>query len=131
LPPRFFIDRNLGSKQLPRALRDAGWDVVTMADHYGELTGQRITDTAWLALAGTQGWPVLMKDKRIRYRALEQEALRANGVKAFGLSRGDLSGEQQVSMFLKFERRIFDACLSSGPFLYVITANTMRRVELS
>ena len=131
MPPSFFIDRNLGSKQLPRALRDAGWDIVTMADYYGELAGQRITDSEWLALAGSRGWPVLMKDKRIRYRALELEALRDNGVKAFCLSRGDLGGELQVSAFLKFEERIYDACLAPGPFLYVITGSSMRKVDLN
>lgn len=130
MPPSFFIDRNLGSKQLPRALRDAGWDVVTMAEHYGELAGQRITDTEWLALAGARGWPVLMKDKKIRYRALEQQALRDNGVKAFCLSRGNLSGESQIAAFLRFEDRIHDACLTPGPFLYVITASSMRKVDL-
>lgn len=29
-PPRFFIDRSLGRKAIPEALRADGWDIVTL-----------------------------------------------------------------------------------------------------
>ena len=31
-PPRFFLDRNLGRKAVPEALRADGWDVITLAE---------------------------------------------------------------------------------------------------
>lgn len=34
-PPRFFLDRSLGRKAVPEALRADGWDVITLAEHYG------------------------------------------------------------------------------------------------
>lgn len=39
-----------------------------MADVYGERIGQGLADAEWLRDAGTQGWVVLIKDDRIRYR---------------------------------------------------------------
>ena len=34
-PPRFFLDRSLGRKAVPEGLRMDGWDIVTLAEHYG------------------------------------------------------------------------------------------------
>ena len=31
-PPRFFLDRSLGRKAVPEALRADGWDIVTLAE---------------------------------------------------------------------------------------------------
>lgn len=130
MPHRFLIDRNLGTKVLPRALRDAGWQVSTLADEFGEEHAQRATDQEWLQHAGEQGFAVLMKDKRIRYRTLERQALLHFGVKASCLSQGSLTGDEQAKAFLRAERRIMLACEDAGPFLYVLTARDMRRVEL-
>jgi hypothetical protein len=33
-PPRFFLDRRLGRKAVPEALRADGWDVITLAEYY-------------------------------------------------------------------------------------------------
>jgi len=129
LPHRFLIDRNLGTKVLPRALRDAGWQVSTLADEFGEARAQRATDEEWLEYAGERGLAVLMKDKRIRYRAAERDALIRHHVKAFCLSQGSLTGDQQAAAFLRAERRVMQACEEPGPFLYILTARDMRRVD--
>ena len=71
-----------------------------------------------------------MKDKRIRYRQSERDALTRFKVRAFCLSQGSLTGEQQSAAFLRAESRIMRACEDSGPCLYVLTARDMRRVEL-
>jgi hypothetical protein len=42
-----------------------------------------LADTEWLRDAGENGWVVLMKDDKIRYRPAELEALTASGVRAF------------------------------------------------
>ncbi len=69
--PRFFIDRSLGRVAVPTALRDDGWDVVTLAEHYGMPRDEEVADTEWIADAASRDWPVLMKDKRIRHRSVE------------------------------------------------------------
>ncbi|MCB2412567.1 hypothetical protein LGT39_06855 [Demequina sp. TTPB684] len=130
MPHRFLIDRNLGTKVLPRALRGAGWQVSTLADEFGEARAQQATDEEWLQYAGERGLAVLMKDKRIRYRRSERETLTRFEVRAFCLSQGSLTGDQQSAAFLRAESRIMRACEDAGPFLYVLTARDIRRVEL-
>ncbi len=130
MPPRFLIDRNLGTKVLPRALRDAGWQVSTLANEFGEARAQRATDEEWLQYAGERDFAILMKDKRIRYRQSEHDALVRFGVRAFCLSQGSLTGDEQSAAFLRAESRIMRACEDTGPFLYILTARDMRRVEL-
>ena len=65
LPGRvvFFVDRSLGRKIIPGALRDAGEEVRIHDEHFP----QDAKDEVWLAEAGKQGWVVLTKDKNIRY----------------------------------------------------------------
>jgi hypothetical protein len=59
----FFVDRSLGRRIVPAALRDAGFAVVT----HDEMFSDDTSDEEWLAEAGARGWVVLMKDDRIRY----------------------------------------------------------------
>lgn len=72
--PHFFIDRSLGRRQVPNLLRDDGWDLVTLSEHYGIPHDETVQDVEWLRLAGEHAWPVLMKDERIRYRPAERAA---------------------------------------------------------
>lgn len=81
--PVFFLDRNLGSKTVPAALREAGVSVEVADDHF-----QRdARDEAWLAEVGQRGWYVITLDERIRYRRLEQQAVRDHRVGLFVLVR--------------------------------------------
>ena len=53
-----------------------------------------MADTEWLELCGRRSWIVLAKDKRIRYRPAETEAIRRHRVKAFVLTSGNLTIER-------------------------------------
>lgn len=44
-PPKFFLDRSLGRKAVPELLRANGWDLVTLAEHYGVPADQDVADT--------------------------------------------------------------------------------------
>ena len=46
-------------------------------------------------------WAVITKDTRIRYRQTELAALVAGGVRAFVLTRGDLSGSEMAAILVK------------------------------
>lgn len=96
--PTFFVDRSLGRYAVPQALRAAGWDIVVHDDHYGTRAAD-VADVEWLGEAGTNGWSVLIKDERIRYRAAEQRALVDAGVHVFCLSSGNLRGPQMAELF--------------------------------
>jgi PIN like domain len=99
-PLEFFIDRSLGRRIVPGALRDAGATVHPMAQVYGERVGQGLADTEWLHDAGANRWVVLMKDGKIRYRPAELEALMAAGVRAFCLTNANLGGQSMAERFV-------------------------------
>ena len=61
---------------------------------------ENVTDVDWLAHAGSNGWPVLMKDERIRYRPAEKEAVIAFKVQGFCLTSGNLKAAVMADQFL-------------------------------
>lgn len=127
--PTFFVDRSLGRYAVPQALRAAGWDIVVHDDHYGTRAAD-VADVEWLGEAGTNGWSVLIKDERIRYRAAEQRALVDAGVHVFCLSSGNLRGPQMAELFLEHEIAISAITQGSGPTFHAITRSGMRAIAL-
>jgi len=128
--PDLFLDRSLGSIQVPTLLRAAGLRLRTLVDVYGSPADEDVPDHEWLSLAGQRGWPVLMKDQRIRYRYVERAAVIAHGVQAFCLSGGNVKAAVMAEQFLAVIDEIANACRSSGPTLCVITPSGMRSVPL-
>jgi hypothetical protein len=57
--PRFFLDRSLGRKAVPEALRADGWELITLAEHYGMPADEQVADTEWIEEAAKHGWPIL------------------------------------------------------------------------
>lgn len=123
-----FVDRSLGRHLVPQALRDAGLIVHTMAEVFGERE-QQVTDAEWLQHAGQRGWIVLTKDKRIRQRHVEVEALESHGVKAFVLMSGSLTGPQQAERFIGNLDRIRAAVERPGPFVFAVQERRIVRLE--
>jgi len=128
--PEFFLDRSLGRRQVPDLLRAAGVRLQTLAEIYGIPADETVQDVDWLARAGDQGWPVLMKDERIRYRAAERQALLVHNVQAFCLSSGNLRAVAMAEIYIRVLPRIIVACQQPGPFLYVTSSAGLRRVDL-
>jgi predicted nuclease of predicted toxin-antitoxin system len=114
-PLVFFVDRSLGRRVIPNALRDVGARVELHDDHFP----QDAQDQVWLAEAGKRGWVVLTKDKHLRYRAVETNALMSAKVRAFVLTaRGDLSGVEIGEIFVKALPRMRILCTTdSRPFV--------------
>jgi len=95
-PPTFFVDRCLGSSDVPNALRQAGARVEIHDDHFA----QDALDTDWLPIVGAKGWILLTRDKRIRRRELEKQALMSAGIGAFFLSGTEMTGEDMAQAFV-------------------------------
>jgi PIN like domain len=57
--PRFFLDRSLGRIAVPALLRAAGWDLVTLSEHYGIPDDEHISDIEWIGVAAGRGWAIL------------------------------------------------------------------------
>jgi hypothetical protein len=130
LPP-LFLDRSLGRRQVPELLRAAGLQLQTLSEVYGIPTDEGVSDVEWLELAGLRGWPVLMKDQRIRHRSAERDVLVAHGVRAFCLTSGNLRATEMAEQFLAVFDQIADACTLPGPFLYAVSGRGIRRVDLT
>lgn len=96
-PPVFFLDRSLGKIRIATALRQAG-AIVHIHDDYFPPNAK---DEDWLSRVGRNGWMVLTKDHRIRYRNIERKALMNAGVAGFILTAGDLQGEEMARVFVK------------------------------
>jgi len=116
--PVFCIDEALGKRVVPDALRAAGVRVELLIDHHPRGTA----DATWLADIGRRGWVVLTKDKNMRRRPAEQLAVVKNGVRAFSLTSGDLSGPEMADAFLKAMPRIRSLLRRHpGPFIASVT----------
>jgi hypothetical protein len=126
--PEFFIDRSLGRKVVPNALRASGLIVHTMASVYGERVGQGLRDETWLRDVGARGWVVLMKDDAIRRRPAEREALIEGGVRAFCLTNAQLRGEQQARRFVDNRERILTQAHKPGPYIYGVYDGRIARL---
>ena len=100
--PELFLDRSLGRITATR-LRDAGYVVHLIADHYPD-DASDVPDEEWIAEGCSQGWVLLTKDKRIRYRAAELEALQEGHL--FCLASGNMDIAQMTQAFLDALPRI-------------------------
>jgi hypothetical protein len=99
LPDRlvFFTDVNLGRNLVPEALRNAGEEVKVHDDCFAAGTH----DSVWLREVGRNGWVVLTKDSKIRYRRNEMEALLSSGARSFVLVSRNLPGSEMAKIFVR------------------------------
>ncbi len=75
---RFFVDHNL-SPQLAKGMKAFGEDVV----HLTEFFPDSVDDPRYLARIGSEGWFLVTRDNRIRFRPAEWTALKEHQVGAF------------------------------------------------
>jgi PIN like domain len=92
----FFLDRGLGSRMVPSALRQAGWTVETMDERYSKSKSQLISDTQWIEEAALAGDVLLCKDLAIAHNPLEARVIYTTGARVFALSNASLSGVGHV-----------------------------------
>ncbi len=113
--PDLFLDRSLGRVKVPHLLRESGLRLVTLAEHYGVPADEKVADTEWLELAGTEGWAVFMKDERVRYTPAEKAAIEQHAVRCFCLTSGNITGDQMAQRFVGNLEAITAACAQDGP----------------
>jgi PIN like domain len=126
--PRFFLDRSLGRKAVPEALRADGWDLITLAEHYGMPADERVADTEWIEEAAKRGWPILMKDKRIRHRQAEITAVAEHKARCFVITRGDLPSADMVQRFITNKATILAAAAQPGAYIYSVQTDRISRL---
>jgi predicted nuclease of predicted toxin-antitoxin system len=127
--PEFFIDRSLGRYQLAGALREIGWTVHTHFEVYGD-RDEDVDDVEWVAYAGEHGYVVLMRDTRIRRRAVERQALVDAGVRAFVLTAGQVTAEVYIETVLSHRHRILQRARKRGPTIFAVRASGVEKLRL-
>ena len=108
-------------------MRAAGWIVRSHHDVYGE-RDESVTDVEWIEYCGQEGLPVLSKDKRLRYRPAEIDAIRRFRVCAFTLVRGDLRAEEQIERFLTNGEAIASQAVRLGPAVFAVHARRIQQL---
>jgi predicted nuclease of predicted toxin-antitoxin system len=122
--PTFYVDRCVG-KAVVRALRDAGARVEAHDDHFA----QDAPDEEWIPDVATRDWVILTKDKNIRRRAGEREALVTAKARIITLTSGNMTGATMSDIFVA---HIADmehlAATQPAPFVAVLGPDGMQIV---
>lgn len=69
-----------------------------------------------------------MKDKRIRYRRAEIDAVIQYQARCFVITKGDLSSGEMASRLLTVGQAIFDAASQPGPYIYAVQSDRIDRL---
>lgn len=113
-PLTYFVDECLGRHFVVEALLAAGAQVEVHHVHFADGT----PDAEWLPVIGARGWVLLTKDRNIRRRELEIQALVNARVRAFVLTAADLTGPEQAEAFVRALARMNRiAAGSRGPLI--------------
>jgi predicted nuclease of predicted toxin-antitoxin system len=110
-PLTFFVDECLGTEKVPRALVAAGMHVKTLADVFQK----GLKDIDWLTALRGEDWIVLTKDKNIRRRPLEAQALIAANLRVFVVTATDLTGDETGDVLVEAVPKIRRFCKKHRP----------------
>ena len=118
--PVFFIDHCLGTQQVAARLRGEGVEARVLVE---EGFPEDADDVEWLPIVASKGWAVLTKDKRIRRRAIEREAILASGAGAFVLVASGPRGEAIAEAFARAQPRMIRFWqMRARPFIAAVSA---------
>lgn len=116
-----FFDRSIPST-VPKAMLMLGLRQVCYHD---QIFPQDTPDSHWLACAGYHGWTVITRDKKIRYRPGEIDAIIKFGVGCFIVNANKpLSRWEYMKIFaLTLDKIEHIAATTRRPFIYTISRN--------
>jgi PIN like domain len=116
-PALFYLDESIYSRILSEELERLGMSVRRPGVDIPFGT----PDATWLAAAGAKEWIVLMRDQRIRHRALEIQSLRHARVGAFVLTAGQATARETAVVVIARLPKILNISRSERkPFLYTL-----------
>lgn len=116
---------------IPAALREAGWEIVTMAERYGHAVGERLEDPDWIRDASELGEAILCKDKMIARRPIEARAVHMCEARVFAMGRGSATSAQMITRFLAHEKKVMEFCKANGPFVALVHSDKVERTKLA
>jgi hypothetical protein len=127
----FFLDRGLGSRIVPDALRAAGWVLETMDERYGKDDSQRIADVQWIEEATLRQNILLCKDLAITRNLVEARVIYMSGARIFALANANVVGKEMANIFLSNEQKIVNAARRvTEPFVFAVGYDGLRRTRV-
>jgi hypothetical protein len=84
-----------------------------------------VDDTEWLSTLRPHrdSWIVLTKDKQIRTRPLERQAMMAAGLRVFALTSANHPSAEQAGIFVRALDKIRRIAKQPGPFIARVSAS--------
>ena len=109
-----FLDRNLGKHIIADRLRSEGIRVEVHDDHLP----LDAPDEEWIALVGRKGWLAITKDKNVRYRTAELEAIRRHSARIIVIRMKNATGSEIAEVLVKGRQRMARFALTKpAPFV--------------
>jgi hypothetical protein len=136
---RFYVDADiLGLAHVLARLRpditypgDPGATIFRKARPPCPITSPAVKDREWIGLVAARGWLILTRDGQIQAHPSELAAVRDSGAKMVALSTEQARGVfDQLEILMCQWRRILDLLEQPGPFIYVASRTSLRRVPL-
>lgn len=97
-----YLDRSLGKHVIADALREAGQSVEVHDDHLAI----DAPDEEWIELVARRNWIALTKDKNIRYRFAEIEAIKKHKARVVVIRAKNATGAELAEILVKSLQRI-------------------------
>jgi hypothetical protein len=128
----FYLDASIPFP-VSKALALVRDDVLYPGGPSCPITSPGAKDAEWLPVAGRHGWVVLMRDKRVRSRPGERQALLKNNVRAFVLTTaGNYSRWRTLELLVRRWADIEEAAASDEPpYIYAVRQQGLRRIAMS
>jgi hypothetical protein len=124
--PTYYVDASVPI-DVPKSLALVRDDILYPGAAGCPVKSPNVDDVEWLSIAGEQGWVVIMKDDRIRYRRWERQALMKAGVRAFCMTTaGNYSRWQTLQLLAQRWDAIEEAAKEAGPYIYAVTQDGVR-----
>jgi hypothetical protein len=125
---KFFFDNNL-SVHLAHGLKEFGEDVIHLTDKFLPDT----PDEKWLMFVGDNGFSLVTKDRKIRFRPVELDALKKYRVGAFFLGGKNLDHWGIIQQVVRNWPRMKEyATKERPPFAFIVppSGTEFRRIAL-
>jgi len=106
------------------------WPSIVHPGHPDWPLKQDALDEVWLPLVGKLGWVAVFRDRKIRYRPAERDALMRNAVRAVSITtKRDLTNADKA-MLIGSSMAEIEALAGKPPAYYTLNASGLRKQDL-
>jgi hypothetical protein len=120
--PTYYVDASVPI-DVAKALSLVRDDILYPGGLGCPVKSPNVADEVWLGVAGSQDWVVVLKDKKVRTRRWERQALITAGVRAFCMtSAGNYTRWKTLQLLARRWDDIEEtATTMPGPYIYSVT----------